>query len=283
MVTLYNANDVMDDEGVSVDIEKLRAQGKSVMRIVGDVELVNQTNNKKFEVPVDIYFYSAYGKEYDFIVRGAGLRIQGTSSTTYPRKNYRIYFDRREKYGTTLEVNGKDVPSLEYSFKPGASPVKIWCLKADFSDSSSTHNTGAVRLVNDVWKKCGFLTPPQKAYKGNYDLRIGVDDFPIDGFYDNDNSGNNKYLGKFNFNNEKSDSHIVYGFEGIEGFNDEATLAGKENPCICLEFLNNSKLLCLFSTNDMTEFDDSLVSRLMLNGAMRERTKRVLLPGCGTG
>lgn len=261
MVTLYNSNDVMDDEGVSVDIEKLRAQGKSVIRIVGDVELVNQTNNKKFEVPVDIYFYSAYGKEYDFEVHGAGLRIQGTSSTTYPRKNYRIYFDRKDKYGTTLIVGGKDVPSLEYSFKPGARPVKIWCLKADFSDSSSTHNTGAVRLVNDVWKKCGFLTPPQEAYKGKYDLRIGVDGFPIDGFYDNDNSGTNKYLGKFNFNNEKSDSHIVYGFEGIEGFNDEATLAGKPNPCICLEFLNNSKLLCLFSTSDMSEFDDSLEFR----------------------
>lgn len=56
MVTLYNSNDIMDDEGISVDIEKLRAQGKSVIRIVGDVELVNQTNNKKFEVPVDIYF-----------------------------------------------------------------------------------------------------------------------------------------------------------------------------------------------------------------------------------
>ena len=261
MVTLYNNNDVMDDEGVSIDIEKLRAKGKSVIRIVGDVELVNQTNNKKFEVPVDIYFYSAYGKEYDFVVRGAGLRIQGTSSTTYPRKNYRIYFDRADKYGTTLEVNGKDVPSLEYSFKPGARPVKIWCLKADFSDSSSTHNTGAVRLVNDVWKKCGFLTPPQKAYKGDYDVRIGVDGFPCDGFYDNSNSGTNKYLGKFNFNNEKSDSHIVYGFEGIEGFNDEKALAEKENPCICLEFLNNSKPLCLFSTVDMSDFDDSLEFR----------------------
>lgn len=261
MVTLYNANDVMDDEGVSIDIEKLRAQGKSVLRIVGDVELVNQTNNKKFEVSCDIYFYSAYGKEYDFEVHGAGLRIQGTSSTTYPRKNYRIYFDRKDKYGTTLTVNGVDVPSLEYSFKPGARPVKIWCLKADFSDSSSTHNTGAVRLVNDVWKKCGFLTPPQAAYAGNYDLRIGVDGFPCDGFYDNDGSGTNKYLGKFNFNNEKSESHVVYGFEGIEGFNDEATLAGKENPCICLEFLNNSKQLCLFSTSDMTEFDDSLEFR----------------------
>ncbi len=69
-----------------MDIDKLRAQGKGCMRIVGDVDLVNQTNNKKFEVTVDIYFYSPYGKEYDFVARNVGLRIQGTSSTTYPRK-----------------------------------------------------------------------------------------------------------------------------------------------------------------------------------------------------
>ena len=56
MVVLFEKNQVMDDEGTDVDIDKLRAMGKSVMRIVGDVNLVNQTNNKKFEVPVDIYF-----------------------------------------------------------------------------------------------------------------------------------------------------------------------------------------------------------------------------------
>ncbi|MCR2007388.1 hypothetical protein NSB20_18100 [Bacteroides acidifaciens] len=151
MVMLFQKNDVMNDDGSDVDIEKLRAQGKSVMRIVGDVNLVNATNNKKFEVVADVYFYSKYGKEYDFILRKAGLRIQGTSSTIYPRKNYRIYFFRSEKYGTTLEVGGVDVPDLMYSFKPGAKRVAIFCLKADFSDSSSTHNTGAVRLINDVW------------------------------------------------------------------------------------------------------------------------------------
>lgn len=261
MVVLFNENDIMNDDGSSVDIDKLRAKGKSIMRVVGDVNLVNATNNKKFEVPADIYFYSAYGKEYDFIVRNAGLRIQGTSSTTYPRKNYRIYFDRYNKYGTTLEVNGVDVPDLTYSFKPGARPVKIWCMKADFSDSTSTHNTGAARLINDIWKKCGFLTPPQEAYTGEYDVRTAVDGFPCDMFYDNNNTNINVYLGKYNFNNEKSDSHTVYGFEGIEGFNDEAALNGKRNKCICLEFLNNSEALCLFGSSDMSGFDDALEFR----------------------
>lgn len=261
MVVLFEKNQVMDDEGTDVDIDKLRAMGKSVMRIVGDVNLVNQTNNKKFEVPVDIYFYSAYGKEYDFIIYQCGLRIQGTSSTTYPRKNYRIYFSRSAKYGTKLYVNGVEVADFKYSFKPGARPIDIFCLKADFSDSSSTHNTGAVRIVNDIWKKCGWLTPPQAAYKGNYDVRIGVDGFPIDLFYDNDGTGENVYLGKYNFNNEKSGSGIIYGFEGIEGFNDEAALNGERNKCICLEFLNNSEALCLFGTSNMATFDDALEFR----------------------
>ena len=261
MVMLFEKNQVMDDEGTDVDIDKLRAMGKSVMRIVGDANLVNQTNNKKFEVPVDIYFYSAYGKEYDFIIYQCGLRIQGTSSTTYPRKNYRIYFSRSTKYGTKLYVNGVEVADFKYSFKPGARPIDIFCLKADFSDSSSTHNTGAVRIVNDIWKRCGWLTPPQMAYKGNYDVRIGVDGFPIDLFYDNNGTGENVYLGKYNFNNEKSGSGIIYGFEGIEGFNDEATLKGERNKCICLEFLNNSETLCLFGTSNMDTFDDALEFR----------------------
>ena len=261
MVFLFEKNQVMDDEGTDVEIDKLRAMGKSVMRIVGDVNLVNQTNNKKFEVPVDIYFYSAYGKEYDFIIYQCGLRIQGTSSTTYPRKNYRIYFSRSTKYGTKLYVNGVEVADFKYSFKPGARPIDIFCLKADFSDSSSTHNTGAVRIVNDIWKRCGWLTPPQMAYKGNYDVRIGVDGFPIDLFYDNNGTGENVYLGKYNFNNEKSGSGIIYGFEGIEGFNDEAALKGGRNKCICLEFLNNSETLCLFGTSNMDTFDDALEFR----------------------
>ena len=37
-------------------------------------------------------------------------------------------------------------------FRPAA-PVNTWCLKADFAESSSSHNTGVARLWNDVMKK----------------------------------------------------------------------------------------------------------------------------------
>jgi len=81
-------------------------------------------------VPVDVLHYSPYGKEYDFVAFQVGLRIQGTSSTTYPRKNYRLYFYRPDTYdGCRLVVNGVEVPDFKYSFKPGARPVSIFCLQ----------------------------------------------------------------------------------------------------------------------------------------------------------
>lgn len=134
-----------------------------------------------------------------------------------------------------------------------------------------------MKIVNDIWKRCGWLTPPQKTYTGNYDVRIGVDGFPIDLFYDNDNTGENIYLGKYNFNNEKSGSAAIYGFEGIEGFNDAAALNGQRNKCICLEFLNNSETLCLFGTADMASFADALEFRFKADDTWKPPMRKTRL------
>ena len=58
------------------------------------------------------------------------------------------------------------------------------------------------------------------AYKGEYDVRIGVDGFPMDLFYDNDGTGTNTYLGKYNFNNEKSE---VRSFTVLKELKDSTT------------------------------------------------------------
>lgn len=244
VVKLYERNDVLGDDG-AISMDKLRRQGKSVLRIVGNVPLVNETNTKKFEVSVDIYFYSGFGKQYDFVCKGAGLRIQGTSSTTYPRKNYRIYLDRKKKYNTTLIVGGVEQQELKYAFTPGAVPVSIFTIKADFAESSSTHNTGLAKLIDETFRRAGILTPPQKTSQG---VRIAIDGFPMDAFFDLDGSGKNTYLGKYNFNNDKSGSEEVFGFV-------------KDDKCICLEFLNNSEPLALFATDNMASFKTALEFR----------------------
>ena len=244
VVKLYERNDVLGDDG-AISMDKLRRQGKSVLRIVGNVPLVNETNTKKFEVSVDIYFYSGFGKQYDFICKGAGLRIQGTSSTTYPRKNYRIYLDRKKKYNTTLIVGGVEQQELKYAFTPGAVPVSVFTIKADFAESSSTHNTGLAKLIDETFRRAGILTPPQKTSQG---VRIAIDGFPMDAFFDLDGSGHNTYLGKYNFNNDKSGSEEVFGFV-------------KDDKCMCLEFLNNSESLALFTTDNMASFKTALEFR----------------------
>lgn len=256
LIDLYNENNVIDDYD-QVSIDKLRSQGKSVMRIVGDIDLLNTTNNKKFEIPGDVYYYSSLGSQFDFVAKNVGLRIQGTSSTTYPRKNYRIYLDRASKYGTTMTIGGREVTDLKYAFKHNNIPVNLFTLKADFAESSSTHNTGLAIIINDTLKKSGILTPPQAI---NYDVRTGVDGVPMDVFA-GANNDENRYIGKYNFNNDKASSGIVFGFEGIEGFNDAPALAGASNKCVCIEFLNNSNPLDLFQTADMSGFDEGLEFR----------------------
>lgn len=257
MSKIFQRNDVLDDNGKSIDINKLKAQGKAVMIFRGAVDKVNEVNDKKFEEKCDFEFWDERGNH--IVATNFGLRIQGTSSTLYPRKNYRIYLDRKSEYGTTLSINGDDVADLSYSLRDNARPVRIFCLKADFAESSGTHNTGVARIVNDIWREANFLTPAQKANKDEYDVRIGIDGFPISLFYEK--NGEMIFMGHYNFNNEKSDSAIVYGFEGIRGYNDEETLAGNPNPCMCLEFLNNTHQLGRFLSDDISAFDDALEFR----------------------
>ena len=78
-----------DEDGSNIDIDKLRAKGKGVLLFIraGSLDPVNAENNKDTDFLSDVYFYSPFGKEYDFILKNCYIRIQGTSSTKYPRKN----------------------------------------------------------------------------------------------------------------------------------------------------------------------------------------------------
>ena len=92
------------------------------MRIVrkGGLDEVNETNNKKTDFIADVYFWSPFGKEYDFVLRDCYIRIQGTSSTKYPSKNIRIYF-------TKGGANQASRPSTPLVLKP-ARPVFRRCI-----------------------------------------------------------------------------------------------------------------------------------------------------------
>lgn len=255
MMRIWEENDIIGETG-DVDIDKLRAKGKGVLRIVrkGGLDEVNQTNNKKTDFSADVYFYSPFGKEYDFILRDCYIRIQGTSSTKYPSKNIRIYFSKGGA-NLSLEVNGQVVESRKYSMRPGALAMNLYCMKSDYSDSSMSLNTGGAKLFNDVMKELGLLTPPQRYQyeQGGKSLnavtvRTAIDGFPIDVFSAETADGESTYFGQYNFNNEKSKSGKLFGMEGVDGFVPECPLT--------LETLNNGEKACLFQSKS----DEDLIA-----------------------
>lgn len=266
MSDLYLSNDVLNEDGTDVDIDKLRAKGKGVLLFVrsGSLDPVNAENNKDTDFLSDVYFYSPFGKEYDFILQNCYIRIQGTSSTKYPRKNYRIYFAK----GTnpTLFINGVEQTAIDskgkrknkYTMRPGSIPINLFCMKCDYSDSSMTHNTGGAKLFNDIFKELELLTPAQVI---DNNIRGSIDGFPIDIFASETIDAAPQYYGQYNFNNEKSNSGPLFGMEGVVATDGSEV----EWDCpITFEFLNNMQKLCLFQVDEdldtqlENEFDDAL-------------------------
>jgi len=264
MMHLYEENDILGETG-DVDIDKLRAKGKGVMRIVrrGGLDEVNETNNKKTDFLADVYFYSPFGKEHDFVLRDCYIRIQGTSSTKYPSKNIRIYFS---KGGADLsfEINGVAQAGGGYAMRPGSIPMNLFCMKSDYSDSSMSLNTGVAKLYNDVMLELDLLTPPQRYQyeQAGGDLnavriRQSIDGFPIDVFSAETADGESTYYGQYNFNNEKSKSGRLFGMEGLAGFAPSCPMT--------LETLNNGEKVCLFQSSSDADLASSFDAGLETN------------------
>jgi hypothetical protein len=74
------------------------------------------------------------------------MYAQGTSSMEYPVKNLRLRFRNKKDHFTVF---------------PDISPVEIICMKADYMESSGSHNTGAANLVDDLYRGASMKTPGQ--------------------------------------------------------------------------------------------------------------------------
>ena len=235
MLSKYDANNIIGENG-RVDAEILRTKHKGVVVFIRQNALddVNAANDKKRDFLVNkVYWYSPFGEEYDFVAENIYMRIQGTSSTKYPRKNYRLYLAKGES--PTLTVNGQVISSHKYAMRANSIPMNLFCLKADYSDSSMTMNTGGAKLFDNIMRQLGLLTPPQR-----YDSKIrqAIDGIPCDVFCATEEGGDLTYYGQYNFNNEKSKSGKLFGMEGVDGYTPTCPIA--------LESLNNSNECCLF-------------------------------------
>ena len=253
MMEVYDRNDVYEEGTTTFSPEKMMNR-LPVMIVTGDIPTLENTSDKNEQIVVDIEYYNMQYPEKSFTMKNAAMRPQGTSSMGYPKKNFRIY---TEKVANTelYDANGNLVEDKLYAFKPNSQPVNCWCLKADYAESSGTHNTGIAKLWNEALYNAQidgeykFRTEAQKAAivsKYNYDVRTTVDGFPILLFYRPKVNDDLIFIGKYNFNNDKS-TEKVFGFTDIPGFDNSRMQ--------CWEILNNGNALALFTSTE--GFDDN--------------------------
>lgn len=261
MLEVYDRNDVYEEGTITFSPDKMMSR-IPVMIVTGDIPVLENTSDKNTQIIVDIDYYNLQDPTRSFRMVGAAMRPQGTSSMGYPKKNFRIY---TKKVGGTIlyDYNGKIVSDKLYSFRQGAQPVNTWCLKADYAESSGTHNTGIARMWNNALMNvqvdgeyvCRTNAQKVAAESGyEYDVRTAIDGFPILLFYRLTVNDELIFIGKYNFNNDKS-TESVFGFKGIPGFDNSRMQ--------CWEVLNNGNPLALFTTADNfdSEWGEAFESR----------------------
>lgn len=190
MVTKYNHNDVYDAYG-AITIENL--PNDLPYLVIQTDQLPQYKGDKK---TVSGYYVDPVNPPKSFTFIDAQFDVQGTSSQYYARKNYKGKF----KNGFVMP-NGSTVST--YQLQDGEIPVSVFCFKADVASSEGANNVELARLYNSA---CPYKTPAQVS-----DSRVkqGIDGFPIVIFWDNGDSV--EFIGKYNFNIDKS-AETFFGF-----------------------------------------------------------------------
>ena len=132
-----------------------------------------------------------YGPSFNTGIQNNPVKIQGTSSLQYVRHNYTIYL--KDEYGNPMMYN----PYGEGK----AMPDSVFCLKADYIESSHGNNTGMANFIND--NVYDTKLPPQLE---NPAMRSTIAGFPIVVYM------NGEYLGVYNFNHDRYSTES-YGYD----------------------------------------------------------------------
>lgn len=216
LLASYKHNDIFDAYGEIV-IDKLPQDLPYI--VLQAEQLPTYKGDKK---TISGYYVDPTDSSKNFSFEGAEADVQGTSSAGYERKNFKIKFKKG------FVINGQTVTKYAFRGEELSIPVSTFCFKADVASSEGANNVELVRLYDDI---CVYQTPLQKT---DNRARQGIDGFPIIMFQDNGTT--TKFVGKYNFNNDKS-NEAVFGFQ--EG--DE-----------CWEILNNTSSRVNWKSADYT-------------------------------
>lgn len=163
------------------------------MYLTGDITNMTPTQS----VPMKIEYQSPdeekYGASFNTGIQNNPVLIQGTSSLQYVRHNYTIYL--KDEYGSDMYYN---------PYGEGSVADYVFCLKADYVESSHANNTGVAKFIND----CLYDTKTPMQLE-NENCRTTINGFPIELYM------NGEYLGVYNFNHDRY-SYQSYGYDYVK-------------------------------------------------------------------
>ena len=190
MIDRYNRNQVYNDYGDIIvsnlpeDLPYLILESSVLPQFKGDKQTCSG------------YYVDLMNPSRNFSFEGAQIDVQGTSSQYYYVKNYKLKFKNGFK-------NDNGVVSENYCLNDNAVPTNVFTFKADVASSEGANNVVLAQIYNDL---CPTLTPPQEK---DHRVRQTIDGHPIVIFWNN--GSDVKFLGKYNFNNDKGTAE-VFGF-----------------------------------------------------------------------
>lgn len=212
----HKRNDVLD---VSDEIVITKLPASLPYMVISCAELPQFKGNKK---TCEITYVDPQNSNKSFTAANVEIDVQGTSSAGYKKKNFLISM----LSGLTMTADGSTAE--KYALSSKSIPVNVFCLKADVASSDNANNVELVRLYNDT---CPYR---HNAMKADPRVRYGIEGYPIVVFWQNTVTGETKFWGKYNFNNDKSTPE-VFGFG-----------AGYE----CWEIKNNTSNRVTFHKSD---------------------------------
>lgn len=227
------SNDIYENGIVSVE----KMQGVIPVMLVdgldsayNNIATLEGVKDKTTKINVNVSFYNPFDITKNFTIKGARMKLQGTSSLGYPRKNFKLY--SKKDAAVMYDFEGKVVNKGLYAFKDGGVPVSTWTLKADFMDSSCTRNASVARIFGDIEPNLNIKdasgndamkTPPQLAaqkyeskagVKFPYALRTTPDGMAMVMFHKLPGDKQYTFLGQYTMLNDKGNEY-VYGFHSI--------------------------------------------------------------------
>ena len=192
---------------------------------------------------------------------GAIMYCQGTSSMEYPVKNLRLRWKNDADF---------------FTVRPNLPDVEIVCMKADYMESSGSHNTGAANLIDKLYAGASMKTPGQaKNWNGEQWINgketvTCIKGHPCLIFYSETGAPDSyEYIGKYNLNLDKAtpepfgfyhDEEDNFGYLKDEEGNVVLDEEGKkQNSIFCYEFLDNAAYpVCNFLVTSLEDKDGNV-------------------------